>query len=137
LETKASLEVKGYAYFKKTAFRDGHTPPRIIDNSEIPLVAKNPPKPHLQFARDNNVRYESRADDVTENVIYYLDRPRFRKGLARAIKMSEIFIERAARSDGRRWVIYKVKPTFALSLMGVFGVVTVGAEASLELEYKR
>ncbi len=86
-------------------------------------------KAHMNFAETNGIVFDSTPDEV----IYRVDRSKFRKGLERALKMGGFFAARASRSPGRHWKVFEMRPAFDVSLTGSLGIVTVGALASVEL----
>lgn len=145
---KGKLGVTGYAFFTKSSYRAnanyGDGRPRIIEDFDIPLVDDEPVAQHMTYATSQGIKYDRvpGGDNAGDRVIYFMNREKFRKGLARATSMGAFFAERAKKKTGDgadygRWEINQIKPNFALSLEGAAKIATIGGKISLELTFKR
>jgi hypothetical protein len=137
------LGVTGYAFFTKSSrLANGGRSGPIIVEEEIPMLDGEPKAEHLAYAQEIGVRAMEvpGGDDGADRVVYYMQREKFRKGLASATKMGAFFAKRAAKAtasgEERNWQISQLKPTFALSLQGALPMVTIGGKVGLEMTFK-
>ncbi|MCC7442968.1 MAG: hypothetical protein IT285_15150 [Bdellovibrionales bacterium] len=99
---------------------------------------------HLNFSRDpsrsgiGNAPVSGAVLSLLLNPAIHPDaiqvpRERFRKGLAKAFRMSGYFAERALRSESTRWGLWQVKTGLDLSVGGDIGVVAASGLVSMEI----
>jgi hypothetical protein len=79
--------------------------------------------------------FAEREKTGASDVVYQLDRDRFRKGLAKAMQIGSFFASKAATSEMGSWKVSQLMIEFDLSVGGTLGVVTVDGLGVVELDY--
>ncbi|MBI3543661.1 MAG: hypothetical protein HY075_10355 [Deltaproteobacteria bacterium] len=125
---KATASMMGQIYFARDVKKPLVNPPRPA-SGYVNLIEDCVSQRHLQFASDNGIA----ADSSFDQVVYKIDRARFRNGVAKALGMGGFFARRASNATSKHWKIFEMRPAFDLSLTGSLGVVTVGGLASVEI----
>ncbi|MBI3556953.1 MAG: hypothetical protein HY074_11875 [Deltaproteobacteria bacterium] len=127
---KGTGSVLGQIYFAQNVKKPVVHPRESVDDY-VNVIEAEHSKAHMNFAEANGIAFDSSADEV----VYKVERAKFRKGIERALKMGSFFAARASQKPGRRWKVFEMRPAFDLSLTGALGLVTVGGLASVELDY--
>jgi hypothetical protein len=130
----------GYLYLSTDApGRGGNRPVSPAPAVTTPaLLIENDPKPeHLTYARQEGIPFEVTAQNrgFIKQIVYKIERGKFRRGLMRSVKLSSRMTERAAKPNGRKWKIHEIRPSFELSIGGDFKLVSVYGSAMLEMSY--
>lgn len=103
------------------------------ETNPVLLIEKNPSERHLQFAKNNLIPYTLEANKT--RAVYSLDRNNFRKGLRKAVKMSNFFVSAGNKAGSNKWRLHQMKTAFEFSLTGTVGLVKFSGSSSAEMAF--
>lgn len=87
----------------------------------------------LACARSHAIPFRASRGDA----VFEIPADRFRRGLAKAVRIASVFARRAAKAKQARWELHWLGAGFSLSVSGGVGLVTVGGSASIDLTLER
>ncbi len=105
----------------------------------IKMIDNKPKRRHISYARRNNINYEITKGNSRRprQIIYDITAKAFKVGMAFSSGISERILAVASRRQGKKWEPYLIKPSFALSIGGTAGVVTLGAKGGVKMAFKK
>jgi hypothetical protein len=103
--------------------------------SFINLINTAPRPEHLQMAAKLGVVAE--LSGVGGEVVYQVPRQKFKDGLKRALNIGAYFAKAAEDIGGADYQVQTIEPEFDASLTGQIGLVTVGSQGQLVLDFDR
>lgn len=136
---KGSAGLVGQVYFQRAVPRPvvHPRPPRqlALSTQAWNVIEKAPPQAHLSYANAHHIAYESSPHDGFEEVVYKVDRNKFRKGLKRAAKIANFFAKRAVNASIGSWKIYEMRTAFDSSIGGELDLVTLTGSATTQVAF--
>jgi hypothetical protein len=89
----------------------------------------------LRYAKNQGIETVSAMGLTGDNTtLFKANRQVFREGLRKAMRISDFFADRAAQAQDSEWEIFKLRPTFALSVSGGLSLVTLTGTATVQIE---
>lgn len=135
---KGAASIVGQIYFTRHVERPIVRPRTLeLNNSEEPIefIDRNPKANELAWAQQNGISYEMQpkaAKDFTE-VVYKIERKKFRQGLIKTAKIGGFFAKRASRVKPGSWRIYELRTAFDASIGGTFDLVTLAGTGTAQI----
>jgi hypothetical protein len=104
----------------------------------LELTEFHSPKSHVDYAREHHIPFKEVSKyGVVEEVIYLIDRARFRSGLTKACRLSAQMLQRLQTVKAKKWEIREVRSSFELSIGGDLGIVSVNGVGNVGLSFVR
>lgn len=138
---KGSAGIVGQIYFTRNVNRPIVRPHSFMSTEKenpILVIERNPTPAHLHFAVKNKIAFETsstKSSNGFAEVIYKLDRQKFRKGITKAAKIGLFFAERAAKTHFKSWKIYELRTAFDASVSGSLDLVTLAGSATAQISF--
>ncbi len=100
----------------------------------LPLIVNLQTTEHLDYAAKNNLQYDKKATYP----IFKISNKKFKKGMNKAVRFAANTAKYVEKRDGKKtkWGIKKIRSSFAFSVSGDVGVVSLKGTPSIELEFK-
>ncbi|PIS10992.1 MAG: hypothetical protein COT73_06445, partial [Bdellovibrio sp. CG10_big_fil_rev_8_21_14_0_10_47_8] len=136
------VKPEAFAYFhiqpKNQVSKGSYTPSTM---SSYQLIENNPSAQHLQFAKRNSLKFltTKNSRSQTSSVAYIVNRAKFRKGLKKALHMSQKLTAEALKSDQDedRWRLTKVLYGYSTSVNGILSLAQVKGSVTADVQLIR
>lgn len=104
-----------------------------IDPSPLYVIEANPPQTHMEFAKLNQIPYETSSNK--QNVTYHVDREAFRNGLTQAANIGMFFADNGIKVVSSQWKLWQLRTAFEMSLTGNLALITLGGTISSDITF--
>lgn len=105
----------------------------VSHSSPLLLIEEKPSESHLQFAANNFIPVTLEANRA--HAVYSVDRENFRKGLRKAVKMSNFFISAGKKARSEKWRLYQMKTGLEFSITGSVGLAKYSGVSTAEIAF--
>ena len=137
---RAQAGIQGKIVFKRDAAP--HSKIAVVvqrqDAEFINLIRASVKPEHLAYATKNGIPFQrfqsaSRPDEI----VYQIQRDRFRNGLKHAFKIASYFGKKAIEADTKKWKLTEIETELDISLGGEFALTVVNGTGQVALDFDR